>query len=132
MYGLGISSQVQPLSLVLPFLSVSTMNPGCFCHPAVGRDEIRVVLHGLGPVVHEVLIDVVGVEQRRLAEGGEQVLGDALDQCLGVAVLAEALSCGCGRAPAFEPLAHRAVERGELGWPKIAGFTSATGSRSLV
>ena len=35
--------------------------------PAVGGDQVAIVLHGLGPVVHEVLIDVVGVEQRRLS-----------------------------------------------------------------
>ena len=59
--------------------------------PAVGGDEVAIVLHGLGPVVHEVLIDVVGVEQRRGLEGGEQVLGDGFDQRLGMAVLGEAL-----------------------------------------
>ena len=48
--------------------------------PAVGGDEVAVVLHGLGPVVHEVLIDVVGVDERRGREGGEQVLGDGLDE----------------------------------------------------
>ena len=88
MSGLGIRSQVQPLSFVLPFLSVSRMRAASR-HPAVGGDEIAVVLHRLGPVVHQVLVDVVGVEQRRVAEGGEQVLGDGLDQRLGVAVLAE-------------------------------------------
>ena len=59
--------------------------------PAVGGDEVAIVLHGLGPVVHEVLIDVVGVEQRRGLEGGEQVLGDGFDERLGMAVLGEAL-----------------------------------------
>ena len=58
--------------------------------PAVGGDQVAVVLHGLGPVVHEVLIDVVGIEQRRGLEGGEQILGDGLDQRLGMAVLGEA------------------------------------------
>ena len=58
--------------------------------PAVSGDEVAIVLHGLGPVVHEVLIDVVGVEQRRGLEGGEQVLGDGFDERLGMAVLGEA------------------------------------------
>ena len=31
-------------------------------------DQVDVVLHRLGPVVHQVLIDVVGVEQRRVRE----------------------------------------------------------------
>ena len=29
--------------------------------PAIGCDEVAVVLQGLGPIVHEVLIDIVGV-----------------------------------------------------------------------
>ena len=41
--------------------------------PGIG-DEVAIVLHGLGPVVHEVLIHIVGVEQRRGLEGGEQGL----------------------------------------------------------
>jgi hypothetical protein len=36
-----------------------------------------------------VLIDIVGVEQRRGLEGGEQVLGDGLDERLGMTVLGE-------------------------------------------
>jgi hypothetical protein len=31
--------------------------------PAVADDHPGVVLHGLGPVVHQVLIDAVGVDQ---------------------------------------------------------------------
>jgi hypothetical protein len=74
-------------------------------HPAVGGDEIGVVLHRLGPVVHQVLVDVVGIEQRRLAERGQQVLGDGLDERLGVAVLAEAGEVRRGGlAPAGEDL----------------------------
>ena len=32
------------------------------------RREIDVVLHGGGPVIHEVLINIVGVEQRGRAK----------------------------------------------------------------
>lgn len=41
--------------------------------PGIG-DEVAIVLHGSVPVVHQVLIGGVGVEQRRGLEGGEQVL----------------------------------------------------------
>src|SRR5690606_8722126 len=37
-------------------------------HPAVGNDQVGVVLHGFGPVVHQVLVNVVGIEQRRGVE----------------------------------------------------------------
>jgi len=30
---------------------------------AVSGDQVGVVLHGLGPVIHQVLIDVVGVDK---------------------------------------------------------------------
>ena len=71
--------------------------------PAVGGDEVAVVLHRLGPVVHQVLVDVVGVEQRGLLEGGEQVLGDRLDERLGVVALLQGL----------EPRPVRLLPRGE-------------------
>jgi hypothetical protein len=63
-----------------------------------------------------MLINVVGVEQRRFAEGGEQGLGDSLDQRLGVAVLAERREqFGRALAPAGEALCYRLVEGGEFG-----------------
>ena len=55
---LGMRSQVQPLSFSLPFLSFSMMRL-VFGLPAVGGDQVTIVLHRLGPVVHQVLIDIV-------------------------------------------------------------------------
>ena len=43
--------------------------------PAVGGDQVAVVLHRLGPVVHQVLIDVVGVDERLAGVVGEQAFG---------------------------------------------------------
>ena len=91
--------------------------------PAVGGDEVAVVLHGLGPVVHEVLIDVVGIEQRRGLERGEQILGDGFDQRLGMAVLGEALEArGVGLPPLREELGRGIVEGGELGVAEDGGL----------
>src|ERR1035441_3578568 len=59
--------------------------------PPFRGDEIAIVLHGLGPVVHEVLINVVGIDKRRGLEGGEQILGDSFDERLGMAGFGEAL-----------------------------------------
>ena len=47
-------------------------------HPAIGRDEVAIVLHGRGPVVHEVLIDRVRVNERLAFGVGEEKLPDAL------------------------------------------------------
>jgi hypothetical protein len=47
--------------------------------PAFQGDLPRVVLHRLGPVVHQVLVDVVGVDQARTTESFEQALGNGLD-----------------------------------------------------
>ena len=78
-------------------------------------DEIAIVLHGLGPVIHEVLIDIVGIEERRGLKGGEQVLGDAGDERLGVAVLGEALELRDGGGlPLGEELPGLGGEGGEL------------------
>ena len=86
--------------------------------PAVGADQVAVVLHGLGPVVHQVLVDVVMVEQGRLGEGAEQVFREFEDQLLGVA------AGGIGRKafeqrraagqPLLEQCIHPSLERREL------------------
>ena len=92
-------------------------------HPAVGGDEVAVVLHRLGPVVHQVLVDVVGVEQRGVLEAGEQRLGDGLDQGLGVAVLGKAAQVrGVGGLPLREQLGGGGVEGGELGVAEDGGL----------
>ena len=41
------------------------------------------------PVVHQVLVDIVGIKQQRLTKRGQQVLRDGLDQLLRMTVLAE-------------------------------------------
>ena len=51
--------------------------------PAIQRDGPGVVVHRLFPVVHQPLVDVVGVEQRRAQEGGQQCFRQRLDQVLG-------------------------------------------------
>ena len=95
--------------------------------PGIG-DEVAIVLHGLGPVVHEVLIDVVGIEQRRGLKGGEQVLGDACDERLGMAVLGEALEQrDGGRLPFREELLCLGREGGELGVGEDGGFNFSLG-----
>ena len=75
------------------------------------------------PVVHEVLIDVVGVEQRGGLEGGEQVLGDGFDEWFRVAVVGESLEArGAGLLPFGEEPGGGFVERGELGMAKDGGL----------
>ena len=92
------------------FLSLSsTMSRGLAAsrQPSLG-DQVDVVLHGLGPVVHEVLVHVVGVEQRGLLEGGQQVLGERFDERLGLVALGDAVQArGVGRLPLREQLRSR-------------------------
>jgi hypothetical protein len=98
--------------------------------PSIG-DEVAIVLHGLGPVLHEVLIDVIGVEQRRGLEGGEQILGDGFDERLGMAVLGEALEQRrAGLFPVSEEPVAASWNAVNSAWPKMAGFTPAIGSRN--
>src|SRR5690606_17391810 len=62
----GFGQQVADPALVLGFaLLVGFDDAPGLGNPAVGGDQVGVVLHGLGPVVHQVLVDVVGIEQRR-------------------------------------------------------------------
>ena len=51
--------------------------------PAVRGDQVAVVLHGRGPVIHQVLIDVVAGDQRLVRVVGQQALAEADDQGLG-------------------------------------------------
>ena len=101
--------------------------------PAVAGDEVAVVLHRLGPVVHEVLIDVVGIEQRRGLEGGEQILGDGFDERLGMAVLGEAFEQRrVGLLPLGEELGRGVVEGGELGVAEDGGLDLRDGELELA
>ena len=70
-----------------------------------------------------MLVDVVGVEQRRRLEGGEQVLGDRLDQRLGMAVLVEGREPRCAALRHFvEQLRRRLLKGGELGVAEDGGL----------
>ena len=63
-----------------------------------------------------MLIDIVGVEQRRGLEGGQQILGDGFDERLGMAVLGEALKQrDGGLLPFREEFFGFGGEGGELG-----------------
>jgi hypothetical protein len=95
--------------------------------PTAGN-EVRVVLQGLRPVVHEVLIDVVGVDERRGPEHGEQALGQCFDEGLRMAVLREPLhEWHLGRFPAREDARRLIVERGEFGMAKDGRFNLGKG-----
>ena len=53
--------------------------------PAVGGDQVAIVLHGLGPVVHHVLIDIVGVDEWLVGVVRQQALGKLSDDLPGLA-----------------------------------------------
>ena len=69
---LQVVVRLGPGELVVLVLDLNDLARLRALHPAVGGDQVGVVLHRLGPVVHQVLIDVVGVDQRRWPECGEQ------------------------------------------------------------
>ena len=80
-----------------------------------------------------MLIDVVGIEQRRGLEGGEQILGDGFDERLGMAVLGEAFEQrGVGLLPLGEELGRGFVERGELGMAEDGGLHLGDGELQLA
>ena len=114
----------------LPFLSVSRMRT-VRAYPAVGGDEVGVVLHGFGPVVHQVLVDVVGVEQRCLAERVEQTPRRwSRSAPWGGRPCRTPVSCA---VVVVSPVAKRlrrlpCWKAVNSAWPKMADFTSVSGS----
>ncbi len=72
-------------------------------------------LLGSQTAIHEVLIDVIGVEQRRRFEVREKALGKGLDESLWMAVLREGFQAWCVRVlPALEELDRAVVGGDEL------------------
>ena len=85
--------------------------------PAVGGDGVGVVLQGLGPLVHEVLVDGVVVDERAgLLVVVQQVFGQGVDEVAGDEADAEGAELGGGGlAPGFEVVVEVLQVRGELG-----------------
>ncbi len=77
---------------------------GACAGPAVLHQQVHVVLHDLGPVVHEVLVHVIRVHQGHGLEAGQQIFGQGVDKRLGMVALFYALHGGqvarlpCGKA----------------------------------
>jgi hypothetical protein len=82
--------------------------------PAVGGDQISIVLHRGGPVVHEVLVDGVLVDQRLAGVVGQQVLGQRDDQVLGVEAGLQTLSRPFGAGAGW---LLPAIKRSAGAWP---------------
>lgn len=86
-----------------------SFDPADFC------DAIGIVLHRLGRVVHQVLIDVIGIEQRHFAKGFQQALGQGLNENLRSVVLAERLELRrrC-RSPSRKTRVNRCLKAGKF------------------
>ena len=81
----------------------------------------------------QVLIDIVGIEQWRGPEGGEQILGDGFDERLRVASLGEAFEqWGVGLLPLGEKLGHGVDEGSELGMAEYGGLHLGDGKLELA
>ena len=72
-HDIGLGQQIAGPAFVAGFaFLVGFLNAARLCYPAVSGDQVGVVLEGFRPVVHQVLVDGVGVQQRRSTEGGQQ------------------------------------------------------------
>jgi len=60
-----------------------------FTGPLLSSDEVAIVLHRLGPVVHQVLVDVVGVDERFVVIVLQELLGEFADDLFRVAACLE-------------------------------------------
>ena len=97
--------------------------------PAVLDDGVEIVLQGLGPVVHEVLVDGVGVDEGRAFELFKQGLGEFVDERLGLGVAIQAHEDGPVRiAPGVEAFEDALAEGGEFGVFEDGGLDALRGN----
>ncbi len=95
--------------------------------PAVGADEVEVVLEGFVPVVKQVLVDGVGFGERPVGVGGEQVFADVIEQYFGLIPHCPFIQfIAPAAAPGHEYLAHALPKALELRVGQDGGTELAT------
>ena len=129
-----LGHEVAGPALVLGFaFFVGLQNAGGAGHPAVGGDEVAVVLHGRGPVIHEVLIDGVGIDQELAFGVGEQGFGVFANDVLRQAVDLELTEAdGRGGAPSGKVFFKPGDEGGELRVAVNRGLELGGGHEEVV
>ena len=84
--------------------------------PALVGDQVAIILHGLGPILHQALIDVVAVNERLAGVVGEEALGELHDDLLGMAADVQRFEpWDALLPPGGEVSVHADDEGGELG-----------------
>ena len=80
---------------LVPFLAflVGLNDTISLCLPTLRGDQVAIVLHGFGPEIHQVLIDIVGVNERLVGVVREQALGKLSDDLPGMAARLQFLEC---------------------------------------
>lgn len=105
--------------------------------PAVGQDQVDVVVHDLVPVGHELFVDVVFVEQWDGFEAGQQVVAEGGDQVVRCGVFVDSGECVAvrgepvgGQCPGFvgELLELGGVEDGLLDLAHVDGQVAVAGA----
>lgn len=129
----GFGQQVAGPTLVL-FLALFVLlyDPIGRRLPAVGGHQVGIVLHGRRPVVEQVLVDVVGVDERALGVVDEQAFANVDDQLLGVEAGRQGLELLRPRlAPDGEVAVHAGDEGGEFGVAVDAGLDGGFGDGQI-
>ena len=112
---LGNQIAAPPPVFLLPLL-VLLDDAGRLGFPAIGGDEVAIVLHGGGPVIHEVLVDIVLVYERLAGVMGEKLFRKFHDDALGMTVNLQPLEAlAAPLSPVVEQGIHVLYERDELG-----------------
>ncbi len=62
--------------------------------PTILGNHVYVILHGVGPVAHQVLVYIVFIDQTGFGKYAQDILGECFDQLFGVTAHAEALERG--------------------------------------
>ena len=102
-------------------------------HPAIGSDDVAIVLHGFGPIIHEVLINRVGIDERLTFGMSQKVLRKVSNNFLRQAInldLAQA-QC-CGGAPLGKMSLQSGDKRGELWMAVDGGFQLRSLNQEIV
>jgi len=97
--------------------------------PAIGGDQVTVVLHGCNPVVHQVLIDIVLFNQRFVRVMGQQVFGELSNDGLRWQPRLQTFECfGALLPPAGKQGIHTVDEADELRMSVDGGLDGLLGN----
>ena len=110
----GLGYEVTDPALVLLFAFLIGLDDTISLRlPAVGGDQVAIVLHSLGPAIHQVLIDIVGVNERLVGVVCEQTLGKLRDDLPGMTADRQSFEHRGARFPPHRKVGIHVCDKGD-------------------